>query len=246
MSFLYGIPHSYRNPDFWGKFLFFLPFSSFSRSYSNFFYAFLIFCYFIPSFFFLCPTSVHIFFSLFRASSPRSPLFLRLLFFIRPSRLRFVVISVFLFTPALTYLQVVLNPLHPFRSPSPHHSSSQQPSSLRINLKLEFPAKILFYKKSISLHYRGKWKSSSHPLMQREERQKKTVALEVRQKNDISIRRSEGSPLQLLLCLQHDHWVTVRPVRGHLTLKMNITFSIRNQTLNIFLFNNFFEKSSIL
>ncbi len=30
--------------------------------------------------------------------------------------------------------------------------------------------------------------------------------------------RVEGAPL---LCLQHDRWVTVRPVSGHLTPKMN-------------------------
>ncbi len=29
------------------------------------------------------------------------------------------------------------------------------------------------------------------------------------------------------LCLQHGHWVTVRPIKGHLTPKMNITFSVR-------------------
>ncbi len=39
--------------------------------------------------------------------------------------------------------------------------------------------------------------------------------------------------------------VTVRPVRGHLTPKMNITFFIRNLMLNMFLFNNVFEKSCI-
>ncbi len=39
--------------------------------------------------------------------------------------------------------------------------------------------------------------------------------------------------------------VTVPSVRGHLTLKMNIAFFIRNLMLNIFLFDNFFEKSCI-
>ncbi len=52
-------------------------------------------------------------------------------------------------------------------------------------------------------------------------------------------------PLQLLFCLQHDHCVTVRPVRGHFTPEKNITFFIKNWMLNIFLFNNFFKKSSI-
>ncbi len=37
--------------------------------------------------------------------------------------------------------------------------------------------------------------------------------------------------------------VTVRPVRGLLTPKMNIAFFIRSLMLNIFLFNNFFEKA---
>ncbi len=39
--------------------------------------------------------------------------------------------------------------------------------------------------------------------------------------------------------------VTGRPVRGYLTPKMNIAFFIANFVLNIFLFNNFFEKSCI-
>ncbi len=47
------------------------------------------------------------------------------------------------------------------------------------------------------------------------------------------------------LYLGNGHWVTVRPVRGHLTPIMNITFIIRSSMLNIFLFNNFFERSSI-
>ncbi len=36
--------------------------------------------------------------------------------------------------------------------------------------------------------------------------------------------------------------VTVRLLRSHLSPKMNIAFFIRNLRLNIFLFNNFFEK----
>ncbi len=36
--------------------------------------------------------------------------------------------------------------------------------------------------------------------------------------------------------------ITVRPVGGHLTPKMNKAFFIRNLMLNIFLFTNFFEK----
>ncbi len=42
-----------------------------------------------------------------------------------------------------------------------------------------------------------------------------------RQKSDISERRSKEPPLQPLVSLQHGRWVTVRPVRGHLTPKMN-------------------------
>ncbi len=71
---------------------------------------------------------------------------------------------------------------------------------------------------------------------------KKSLAQEVRQKNDISEYTSKGWRGSLL-CLQQGRWVTVRPVRGHRTTKMNITFFIRNKMLNIFLFNNFFEKA---
>ncbi len=39
--------------------------------------------------------------------------------------------------------------------------------------------------------------------------------------------------------------VTVRPVMGHLTPKINIAFFIRNLMPNICLFDNFFEKSCI-
>ncbi len=62
----------------------------------------------------------------------------------------------------------------------------------------------------------------------------KSMAQEGRQKRDISKRRSNTS-----------NCVTVRPVRDHLTPKMNITLFIKNLMLNIFLFNNFFEKSFI-
>ncbi len=60
------------------------------------------------------------------------------------------------------------------------------------------------------------------------------------QKRDIS----ELRHLQPLLCNTSD-CVTVRPVRGHLVPKMNIAFFIKNSMRNIFLFNNFFEKSCI-
>ncbi len=48
---------------------------------------------------------------------------------------------------------------------------------------------------------------------------KKFLALEVRQKSDIS----ERLPVSTLI-LQHGRWVAVRLVRGHLTPKMNIIF----------------------
>ncbi len=62
---------------------------------------------------------------------------------------------------------------------------------------------------------------------------KKSVVRKVRQKSDISERRSKGwgqvCPLQSLLCLQYTHWVTMRPVWGPVTQKINITFlSINN------------------
>ncbi len=41
----------------------------------------------------------------------------------------------------------------------------------------------------------------------------------MRQKRDISDRRSKIRRLQPLFCLQQGRWVTVRPVRGHLTPK---------------------------
>ncbi len=74
------------------------------------------------------------------------------------------------------------------------------------------------------------------------DKNKKSVAQEVRQKRDISKGRSK-CPLLSLFCLQHGRWETVRPVRGHFTLKINITLFIRNWMLNIFLFNNFFKKA---
>ncbi len=58
--------------------------------------------------------------------------------------------------------------------------------------------------------------------------QQKSLAQGVRQKNDISERRSKvwrgrgRNHLRPLLCLRHVRWVTVRLVRGHLTPKMNI------------------------
>ncbi len=42
------------------------------------------------------------------------------------------------------------------------------------------------------------------------------------------VRRAIFRIVEGLLCLQHDRWVIVRPIRGHLTPKMNITFFIRN------------------
>ncbi len=59
--------------------------------------------------------------------------------------------------------------------------------------------------------------------------------------------RVEGGkvPFNPYVVCNTSNCVTVRPVRGHLTPKMNITFFIRNLIRNIFLFNNFFEKSCI-
>ncbi len=71
---------------------------------------------------------------------------------------------------------------------------------------------------------------------------KKSLAQEVRQKRNILDCKSKVRPLQPSLCLQHVHWDSVRPIKGYLTPKMNITFPIRNCMLNIFLFNNFFLK----
>ncbi len=59
----------------------------------------------------------------------------------------------------------------------------------------------------------------------------------MRQKSYISKRRKP------LLYLPH-RWVTVQLVRDHLALKMNIALFIRNLMLNIFLFDNFFEKKN--
>ncbi len=77
---------------------------------------------------------------------------------------------------------------------------------------------------------------------------KKSLAQEVRQKSDISERRRvEGGEALFnpyFLC-NKSNCVLVRPVRGHLTPKMNIAFFIRNLMLNIFLFDNFFEKGCI-
>ncbi len=50
------------------------------------------------------------------------------------------------------------------------------------------------------------------------------------------------NPLQPPFCLRYGPWIAVRPVRGHFIPKMNITFFITNQTLNIFLFDNFLKK----
>ncbi len=70
----------------------------------------------------------------------------------------------------------------------------------------------------------------------------KSLAQEVRQKSDISERRSFAHFNPYFVC-NTSNCVTVRPVRTHLTPKMNIAFFIRNLTLNIFLFDNFFKKA---
>ncbi len=57
--------------------------------------------------------------------------------------------------------------------------------------------------------------------------------------------RVEGgfAPFNPYFVCNKSNCVTVRPVRGHLTPKMNIPFFIRNLMLNIFLSDNSFEKS---
>ncbi len=70
---------------------------------------------------------------------------------------------------------------------------------------------------------------------------KKSLAQEVCQKSNIS----ERAPFNPYFVCNTFNCVTVPPVRGHLTPKMNITFFIRNLMLNISLFDNFFEKSCI-
>ncbi len=71
----------------------------------------------------------------------------------------------------------------------------------------------------------------------------------MRQKRDISEQevRVEGgeAPFNPYFVCNTTNCVTVRPLRGHLPQKMNIAFFIRNLMLNIFLFDNFFEKSCI-
>ncbi len=77
----------------------------------------------------------------------------------------------------------------------------------------------------------------------------KSLAQEVRQKSDISERRSKGwrglRPFNPYFVCNTSNCDTVRPVRGHLTPKINIVFFSRNLMLNIFLFNNFLQKSCI-
>ncbi len=79
---------------------------------------------------------------------------------------------------------------------------------------------------------------------------KKSVAQEVRQKKifrNIEVRvEGDIDPFNPYFVCNASNCVTVRPVRGHLTPKMNIAFFIRNLMLNIFLLNNFFEKSNIV
>ncbi len=72
---------------------------------------------------------------------------------------------------------------------------------------------------------------------------KKSLGQEMRQKRDISERRSKGRRGRIVC--NTSNCVNVQSVRGHLTPKMNIAFFIRNLMLNIFLFNNFFEKNII-
>ncbi len=63
------------------------------------------------------------------------------------------------------------------------------------------------------------------------------MAQEIRQKRDISERKSK------VLTLQHGCWVTVRPVMGHLTPKMNITFFIKIRCRITFYSKSFSKKA---
>ncbi len=58
-------------------------------------------------------------------------------------------------------------------------------------------------------------------------------------------RNVEVAPFNPYFVCNTFNCVTVRPVRCHLTPKMNIAFFIRNLMPNICLFNNFFENSCI-
>ncbi len=64
---------------------------------------------------------------------------------------------------------------------------------------------------------------------------------------EVRVERGEGdfAPFNHYFVCNTSNCVTVRPVRGHLTSKINIAFFIRNLMPNIFLFDNFFEKSCI-
>ncbi len=73
---------------------------------------------------------------------------------------------------------------------------------------------------------------------------KKSLSQEVRQKSDISEHRSKGLGASLL-CLQQGCWVTVRPVRGHPTPKMNITFFLSQIRCWIFFYSTTFLKNAV-
>ncbi len=63
---------------------------------------------------------------------------------------------------------------------------------------------------------------------------------------NVEVRVERGfAPFNPYFVCNASNCVTVRPVRGHLTPKMNIAFFIRNLMPNIFLIDNFFEKSCI-
>ncbi len=63
---------------------------------------------------------------------------------------------------------------------------------------------------------------------------------------NVDIRVERGfAPFNPHFVCNTSNCVTVRSGRGHLTPKMNVAFFIRNLMLNIFLYDNFFEKSCI-
>ncbi len=74
----------------------------------------------------------------------------------------------------------------------------------------------------------------------------KSLAQEVRQKSDISERRSKGwrgfVPFNSYFLCNTSNYVTVRPVRGHLTPKMNIAFFYQKFDAEYFFIQQFFRK----
>ncbi len=96
----------------------------------------------------------------------------------------------------------------------------------------------ILWKLLVSTPYRVKGNTLERIL----ERTKKSLTQEVRQKSNISECRSKVRPLQPLLSLQLGRRATERPVRGHLTLKMNINFVYQKSDTEYYLIQQFFRK----